>query len=76
MRAVRAAIDAKGQLSAPLRPLAEALTLFYPDLVDERFYADYFMTARHDFALALQSSRHPAPLFNTREVVLAPEPAP
>jgi hypothetical protein len=27
-------------------------------------------------ALALQSSRHPAPLFNTREIVLAPEPAP
>jgi Putative peptidoglycan binding domain len=27
-------------------------------------------------ALALQSSRHPAPLFNTREVVLAPEPEP
>lgn len=26
-------------------------------------------------ALALQSSRHPAPLFNTREIVLAPEPA-
>jgi hypothetical protein len=26
-------------------------------------------------ALALQSSRHPAPLFNTREVVLAPEPS-
>ncbi|WP_262027525.1 peptidoglycan-binding domain-containing protein [Microvirga sp. Mcv34] len=25
-------------------------------------------------ALALQSSRHPAPLFNTREVVFAPEP--
>lgn len=25
-------------------------------------------------ALALQSSRHPAPLFNTREVALAPEP--
>lgn len=25
-------------------------------------------------ALALQSSRHPAPLFNTREIVLAPEP--
>ena len=25
-------------------------------------------------ALALQSSRHPAPLFDTREVVLAPEP--
>ncbi|MBM6581344.1 peptidoglycan-binding protein [Microvirga sp. BT689] len=27
-------------------------------------------------ALALQSSRHPAPLFNTREIVLAPEPEP
>ncbi|MBB4041434.1 hypothetical protein GGR34_003111 [Microvirga flocculans] len=27
-------------------------------------------------ALALQNSRHPAPLFNTREVVLAPEPVP
>jgi hypothetical protein len=27
-------------------------------------------------ALALQSSRHPAPLFNTREIVLAPEPSP
>lgn len=27
-------------------------------------------------ALALQMSRHPAPLFNTREVVFAPEPAP
>jgi putative peptidoglycan binding protein len=27
-------------------------------------------------AVALQSSRHPAPLFNTREIVLAPEPAP
>jgi hypothetical protein len=27
-------------------------------------------------ALALQSSRHPAPLFNTREVMLAPEPSP
>jgi hypothetical protein len=27
-------------------------------------------------ALALQSSRHPAPLFNTREIVLAPEPPP
>ena len=26
-------------------------------------------------ALALQSSRHPAPLFNTRDIVLAPEPA-
>jgi len=26
-------------------------------------------------ALALQSARHPAPLFNTREIVLAPEPA-
>jgi hypothetical protein len=26
-------------------------------------------------ALALQSSHHPAPLFNTREVVLTPEPA-
>jgi hypothetical protein len=25
-------------------------------------------------ALALQSSRHPAPLFNTREIVLTPEP--
>lgn len=25
-------------------------------------------------ALALQSSRHPAPLFNTREIILAPEP--
>jgi hypothetical protein len=25
-------------------------------------------------ALALQSNRHPAPLFNTREIVLAPEP--
>ncbi|MDP8918386.1 MAG: peptidoglycan-binding protein [Pseudomonadota bacterium] len=27
-------------------------------------------------ALALQDSRHPAPLFNAREIVLAPEPAP
>lgn len=27
-------------------------------------------------ALALQNSRHPAPLFNTREIVLAPEPSP
>jgi len=27
-------------------------------------------------ALALQMSRHPAPLFNTREVVFAPDPAP
>ena len=27
-------------------------------------------------ALALQMSRHPAPLFNTREIVFAPEPAP
>lgn len=27
-------------------------------------------------ALALQSSRHPAPLFNTREIVLAPDPSP
>lgn len=27
-------------------------------------------------ALALQDSRHPAPLFNAREIVLAPEPGP
>ena len=27
-------------------------------------------------ALALQMSRHPAPLFNTREIVFAPDPAP
>jgi hypothetical protein len=27
-------------------------------------------------ALALQDARHPAPLFNAREIVLAPEPAP